>query len=62
MISTFVPKGSFSFNPKLLNNTDLTEPMDAEHQRADTDQDRDDSIDEKTEKPVKSTDIGAMIG
>jgi hypothetical protein len=59
--STFVPKGSFSLNPKIINNTALTGDVDSERQEEDA-QREDDSSDEKTEKPTKSTDIGAMIG
>jgi len=58
-LSTFVPKGALSLNPKLINNQDLTGDVDAEHGEAER---ADDSSDEKMEKPVKTTDIGAMIG
>ena len=62
--ATFVPKGSFSLNPKMINDSALTGDVDAEHggEHGGEDVKADDSSDEKTEKPVKSTDIGAMIG
>jgi hypothetical protein len=61
--STLVPKGAFSLNPKMISDSALMDPMDPEHQGADTSKDQgDDGSIEKLEKPVKSTDIGAMIG
>jgi len=62
--STLVPKGALSLNPKMINNTDLLGEVDTERggEHPGEDVKADDSSDEKTEKPVKSTDIGAMIG
>ena len=59
--STFVPKGAISFNPKIINDADLTGDVDPEG-RGEGPEKEDDSSDEKTEKPTKSTDIGALIG
>jgi hypothetical protein len=59
--STFVPKGALSFNPKMINNADLSGDVDPEG-RGQGEGPEDDDSDEKTEKPTKSTDIGAMIG
>ena len=60
-ISTFVPKGALTLNPKMINNDTLTGDVDPEHHGQDPER-ADDSSDEKTEKPTMSTDIGAMIG
>ena len=45
----------------MINNTDLTDDVDLERPEQDPER-ADDSSEEKTEKPVKSMDIGAMIG
>ncbi|KAG8802983.1 hypothetical protein FRC17_006295 [Serendipita sp. 399] len=67
--STLIPKGALSLNPKMINDADLTGPTDLETARdedvaaRDRTHPDDSSVEkEEKEKPVKSTDIGALIG
>jgi hypothetical protein len=57
-LSTFIPKGAFSLNPKMINDAVLTGDVEDHAGR----KGEDDSSIEKTEAPAKATDIGAMIG
>ncbi|KAG8806330.1 hypothetical protein FRC19_007312 [Serendipita sp. 401] len=65
IFATLTPKGALAFNPSMINDAELNGPADLEHQREAEDDvaGRDDSsVEKEKEKPVKTTDIGAMIG
>jgi hypothetical protein len=64
LASTFIPKGSLALNPKLINDIDMSKEAEAE---ANTDYTLKKSNtgagsdDENYEKPMKATDVGAML-
>lgn len=64
ILSTFIPKGAFSLNPSLINDTDVSGEIDAvsgvnalKKRNSNGESEGDDEY----EKPVKATDVGAML-
>ncbi|KAL7414355.1 major facilitator superfamily domain-containing protein [Mrakia frigida] len=62
--ATFIPKGAFAFNPDIINDAHLDGEVDEEQNVNELDKDgkkRNSDSDEEYEKPVKTTDVGAML-
>lgn len=63
--STFIPKGAFSLNPDIINEAELEGEVDEERNVDELDKDGKKtarhSDEDEFEKPVKTTDVGAML-
>ena len=66
LVATFIPKGGFSLNPDIINDAELEGEVDEERNVDELDKDgkkkaRTSDEDDEYEKPVKTTDVGAML-